>query len=285
MDGFSRYHPVVNIIFYIAVLGLTMFQMQMGMIVISFVCGAIYYFNLRGISGIKYFGVIMVVFAVSSFINPIFSHRGATLLFYMFTGNPVTLESIIYGICAALLISSALLWFATFNQVISEDKILAVLGKVMPHVALLVTMVARFVPKYINQQKKVRQARRDLGDRPNNLIGKIKQSGEIFSITMTWALETSVETADSMRARGYGVAKRSNYNNYRFSKRDFVAVAWILTLFVLVCVALLQGKANTYYYPYIRVKNSITVYLMYALLCLTPVIINIKEAAVWHRLK
>lgn len=104
MDGFSRYHPMVNIIFYITVLGLTMFK-QMGMIVISFICGAIYYFNLKGMSGIKYFGVIMAVFVVSSLINPVFSHRGATLIFYMFTGNPVTLESVIYGI-----------WCCTFNK-------------------------------------------------------------------------------------------------------------------------------------------------------------------------
>ena len=285
MDGFSRYHPMVNIIFYITVLGLTMFQMQMGMIVISFICGAIYYFNLKGMSGIKYFGVIMAVFVVSSLINPVFSHRGATLIFYMFTGNPVTLESVIYGICAALLISSAFLWFATFNQVISEDKIMAVLGKVMPHVALLITMVARFVPKYIRQQKNVRQAGNDLGEKPGTFIKKIKKSGEVFSITMTWALETSVETADSMRARGYGATKRSNYNNYRISGRDFVAMIWIMSLFLMICFALFLGKANTYYYPYIRIKNSIPVYLMYGLLCLTPVVINVKEAAVWHRLK
>jgi energy-coupling factor transport system permease protein len=102
---------------------------------------------------------------------------------------------------------------------------------------------------------------------------------------MTWALETSVETADSMRARGYGATKRSNYNNYRISGRDFVAIIWIMSLFLMICFALFLGKANTYYYPYIRIKNSIPVYLMYGLLCLTPVVINVKEAAVWHRLK
>lgn len=36
-DEFSRFHPLVNIVFYICVLGITMFQMQIGLIIISFI--------------------------------------------------------------------------------------------------------------------------------------------------------------------------------------------------------------------------------------------------------
>ena len=35
-------------------------------------------------------------------INPLFSHEGATMLFYLKDGNPVTLESILYGVGSVL---------------------------------------------------------------------------------------------------------------------------------------------------------------------------------------
>ena len=100
-DEFSRFHPLVNLIFYLVVLGLTMFQMQLGLVLISIFSALAYYFCLKGREGVKYLLIVSFVFFVSSFINPLFSHRGGTLLFYLFTGNPVTLESIIYGIVSS----------------------------------------------------------------------------------------------------------------------------------------------------------------------------------------
>ena len=46
-DEFSRFHPLVNIVFYICVLGITMFQMQIGLIIISFIVALIYYIFLK----------------------------------------------------------------------------------------------------------------------------------------------------------------------------------------------------------------------------------------------
>ena len=146
-DEFGRFHPIVNLIFYVVVLGITMFQMQIGMVLISLLWAGLYYFWLKGKKGIRYFLLVCVIVIFSAVINPLFSHKGSTLLFYMFTGNPVTLESIVYGIVAATIIGIVLLWFSTFNQVINAEKLLAAIGKALPHVALLITMIMRFIPK------------------------------------------------------------------------------------------------------------------------------------------
>lgn len=284
-DEFSRFHPLVNLIFYVTVLGITIFQMQAGLIAISLICGSIYHFYLKRSEGIKYVIMVMCVFIVSAIINPLFSHKGATLLFYLFTGNPVTLESIIYGVASAAIISATFLWFSTFNEIITGDKLLASIGKVMPHIATLLTMVFRFVPKYIKHGKAVLKANKALGLKTERFRDKLKTQAEVFSITTTWALENSVETADSMKARGYGIGKRSNYNNYRFEIRDFIAILWILMLFVVVCVEMMTGRAATYYYPIVRIKGTLLIYITYAYLCLTPIIINVWEGIRWHRLK
>ncbi|WP_302626135.1 energy-coupling factor transporter transmembrane component T [uncultured Eubacterium sp.] len=284
-DEFSRFHPLVNIVFYIMVLGITMFQMQMGLVIISCVCSVTYCVYLKREKSIKFCVMAFSVFIFSCIINPLFSHKGATLLFYLFTGNPVTLESIVYGIFASLIIVAMLFWFSTFNVVMSEDKILALIGKVMPGVALLLTMIFRFVPKFTRQSREIAMTQKALHGKPNKWINKMRNGAYNFSITITWALENSVETADSMTARGYGVTKRTSYNHYKIEKRDVVVILWMAVLFVILCGALFRGEINTFYYPYIRVKGNIIVYIIYFTLCVMPIIINIKEDIKWHRLK
>lgn len=284
-DEFSRFHPLVNLIFYLAVLGITMFQMQAGLIVISLIFSSVYHFYLKKFDGLKYMAMVLFVFVMSAIINPLFSHKGATLLFYLFTGNPVTFESIVYGVATAAIIGAMLLWFSTFNEVITQDKLLAGIGKVMPHIATLLSMVFRFVPKFTRQGGAVLNANKALGAKTEGFKDKLKTQAEVFSITTTWALENSVDTVDSMRARGYGTGKRSSYSNYKFEVRDFVTILWILILFLIVCVEIVTGRAVTYYYPIIRIKGTMLVYITYTLLCMTPIIINLMEAVRWHKLK
>lgn len=87
-DEFSRFHPVVNVIFYMVVLIITMFQMQQVMVIISTVCAIIYHIYLKKQKSVKFCIMAFFIFTASAVINPLFSHKGATLLFYMFTGNP-----------------------------------------------------------------------------------------------------------------------------------------------------------------------------------------------------
>lgn len=314
-DEFSRYHPVVNLIFYLLVLGTTMFQMSVGLVFISLFSAVVYYFMLKKTEGLKYCAVVVGIIIVSAIINPLFSHKGGTLLFYLFTGNPVTLESIIYGLISAIIIGAMLLWFSTFNQVMGMERILGAIGKVLPNVSLLITMIMRFIPQYTRHQRKVSMVnkvnKRNYGEKINllnrektekenvieackkqkkkngidKIIYSIKEGSRTFSITTTWALENSIYTADSMKARGFGTGRRTNYSNYKFQKRDYLLMGWLVILWLVVVFSLEREKVYTYYYPFIQVKNNVVVYLIYGLLCLTPVLINVKEEIRWLILK
>lgn len=314
-DEFSRYHPVVNLIFYLLVLGTTMFQMSVGLVFISLFSAVVYFFMLKKTEGLKYCAVVVGIIIVSAIINPLFSHKGGTLLFYLFTGNPVTLESIIYGLISAIIIGAMLLWFSTFNQVMGVERILGAIGKVLPNVSLLITMIMRFIPQYIRHQRKVSMVnkvnKRNYGEKINllnrektekenvieackkqkkkngidKIIDNIKEGSRTFSITTTGALENSIYTADSMKARGFGTGRRTNYSNYKFQKRDYLLIGWLVILWLVVVFSLEREKVYTYYYPFIQVKNNVVVYLIYGLLCLTPVLINVKEEIRWLILK
>ncbi len=304
-----------------------MFQMSVGLVFISLFSAVVYYFMLKKTEGLKYCAVVVGIIIVSAIINPLFSHKGGTLLFYLFTGNPVTLESIIYGLISAIIIGAMLLWFSTFNQVMGVERILGAIGKVLPNVSLLITMIMRFIPQYTRHQRKVSMVnkvnKRNYGEKINllnrektekenviearkrqkkkngieackkqkkkngidKIIDSIKEGSRTFSITTTWALENSIYTADSMKARGFGTGRRTNYSNYKFQKRDYLLMGWLVILWLVVVFSLEREKVYTYYYPFIQVKNNVVVYLIYGLLCLTPVLINVKEEIRWLILK
>ena len=325
-DEFSRYHPVVNLIFYLLVLGTTMFQMSVGLVFISLFSAVVYYFMLKKTEGLKYCAVVVGIIIVSAIINPLFSHKGGTLLFYLFTGNPVTLESIIYGLISAIIIGAMLLWFSTFNQVMGVERILGAIGKVLPNVSLLITMIMRFIPQYTRHQRKVsmvnkvnkrnydekinllnrektekenviearkRQKKKSgieahIGQKKKNYIEackKQKKKNGIDKIIDSIKEGSRTFSADSMKARGFGTGRRTNYSNYKFQKRDYLLMGWLVILWLVVVFSLEREKVYTYYYPFIQVKNNMVVYLMYGLLCLTPVLINVKEEIRWLILK
>lgn len=281
-DEFGSFHPVSNLIFFIAVIAFSTFWMQTGMIAVSFVCATVYYFMLKKAEGINYFIMVLISMLIASLINPLFSHRGVTVLFNLPTGSPVTLESIMFGLCAGVILGEVLLWFSIFNSIMSDDKWTATIGKVAPTIAMIITMVLRFIPKYTKFSKRTRDIQNANGF---NNGKRIKSGMKVYSITATWALETSIDTADSMRARGYGSRRRTNYHNYKFQLRDLVLVLWVILLSAIIFYIANIDKIHTFFYPTLENKESVVVLVTYIILCLTPILINAWEKMRWHLLK
>ena len=152
-------------------------------------------------------------------------------------------------------------------------------------------MVLRFVPKYKNQITKVSEAQRCIGrDVSNgNVFTRAKNGMKILSIMTTWALENSVETADSMKSRGYGLRGRTNYAIYRFDSRDRNLLGVILLLGGIVIGGILTEKVRFLYFPMIimheKTLGSVAVFLCYGILCVLPVMINLLEDIKWQYLR
>ena len=140
------------------------------------------------------------------------------------------------------------------------------------------------------QARVIAQAQRCVGRDPKegNLLRRAKNGMQILSILTTWALENAVDTADSMKARGYGLKGRTSFSLYRFDRRDTAAFLGLLVLLVLVFAGAALGENSMQYFPRLVQKEvtglSAAVYAGYALLCLTPLILDAKEAATWRRL-
>lgn len=291
-DNFGTYHPIISFLYFVLVIGCSMFLMHPVFLVISCVGGMAYYIYLKGKKAIKTMLWLMLpVFLLSALINPLFNHEGVTLLFYFKTGNPLTLESVIYGLASGMMLISVLNWFSCYQVVMTSDKFIYLFGKAIPAMSLILSMVLRFVPKFKGQITKVSDAQKCIGrDVTNgNLIQKAKHGMKILSIMTTWALENSVETADSMKSRGYGLRGRTNFSIYRFDSRDKMMLWGVILAGVILILGILTDTVHFLYFPVMVVNpldwKSVFVYFVYAVLCMLPMIINVVEDVKWHYLK
>lgn len=291
-DAFSKLHPTVNFIFFALVLVLSMFVMNPVCLAMSLVCAFVNAVYLNGIKTVKLclkFILPMVLLVI--IINPVFNHQGVTILTYFPWENPLTLESIVYGTASAALLSSVVLWFSVFNSVITSDKLVYLFGRIIPSLSLVLSMALRFVPKFSAQVKNVRNAQRCIGRdiSDGSIVNRIKNGIRIISIMLSWSMENAIETADSMKSRGFGLKGRTAYSIYKFDRRDLIVLIMVSLLGVSVSVSAIMGVIDFNYYPSIKgnladVLSPVTFFL-YGILMLIPTILNAGEGIKWKRLR
>ncbi|MGN0508647.1 MAG: energy-coupling factor transporter transmembrane component T [Ruminococcus sp.] len=291
-DAFSKLHPTVNFIFFAFVLVLSMFVMNPVCLALSLVCAFVNAVYLNGIKTVKLcLKFIMPMMLLIILINPVFNHQGVTILTYFPWDNPLTLESIVYGIASAALLSSVVLWFSVFNSVITSDKLVYLFGRIIPSLSLVLSMSLRFVPKFSAQFKNVRNAQRCIGRdiSDGSVINRIKNGIRIISIMLSWSMENAIETADSMKSRGFGLKGRTAYSIYRFDRRDLIVLIIVALLGVTVSVSAITGVIDFNYYPSIKGNLtdalSLATFFLYGILILIPTILNAGEGIKWKRLR
>lgn len=291
-DTFSSYHPIVNFLYFGLVLAFSMIFMHPACLVISFICAFIYSINLNGLKSIRFnLRYMLPMFLIAALFNPAFNHEGITILTYLPSGNPLTLESIVYGIAAATMIVTVISWFTCYNAVMTSDKFVYLFGRIIPALSLILSMTLRFVPRFKAQIKVVSDAQRCVGRdvSSGSVLERAKNGIMILSIMVTWALENAIETADSMKSRGYGLKGRTAFSIYRFNNHDKMVLIYLSLCGAYIIIGAFLGVIHWRYYPSIKgvafSAYSISVFLCYFALCITPVILNIREDIKWKALK
>lgn len=289
---FKHCHPLVNFMYFLSVIGLSCVFMHPVCIAIALFSSLAYSIFLGGKKTIKYSLLYMLPsLVISTFFNAAFNHEGITILAYLPSGNPLTLEAIVYGIASTLMLIAVISWFSCFNKIVTSDKLMYVFGKITPALSLVFSMVLRFAPRFKARIKAVSDAQKSIGRDASgkNIIIRAKNGIKILSIMISWSLENAVETADSMKSRGYGLSDRTAFSNFTFSKRDIALLCAIFVLLGYILINAVLGQMKFYYYPQIigeaLTVRSVSVYLAYFLLCATPMIIECREAYKWKLLK
>jgi len=294
-DAFSSFHPLVNMSYFIVVIGFAMFFMHPVCLAISLVCSFAYAVYLNGKKAVRMGLIFMLpMIILTSALNPLFNHEGVTILAYLPNGNPITMESAVYGIAASIMLVTVISWFSCFNSVMTSDKFVYLLGRIIPALSLILSMSLRFVPRFRTQIKVVSNAQKCIGRdvSSGNILQRAKHGIKILSIMVTWALENSIETADSMKSRGYGLPGRTAFSIFRFNKRDGLALAYILVCAAAIIAGAVLEIYRFRYFPTIRhisgdwhVFWTASLFVIYFALCIFPLIVNIKEDLTWKLIK
>lgn len=277
-DAFSGYHPAVNFIFFLAVLGFGVVILHPAFLITGLVGALGYYLLLRGSKGLKQIMLMMPLFLVVILLNPLVNRDGATVLFLLF-GKPYTLEALIYGAVLSGMFLTMILWFSCYSAVMTGDKFTSLFGNLLPSLSLLLVMIFRMVPSLIRKGKQITGARQSIGKETNGTA----EAMSVLGCLTTWALEGSIVTADSMRSRGYGAAKRTSFMIYRMSTRDWGLLAAILVLSAALIAFISLGHTTATFTPewYLAPISPIGL-LLYASLALIPTLLYLQEAILWH---
>ena len=286
VKAFANVHPAVLMFYFLSVLSVSMFTSNPVLSGTALLGGSLFCMTLQKRSAIPgNLGFYIPLFFLVAVTNPLFSHNGVTPLFFL-NGNPVTLEAFAYGAAIAVMVIGVMLWCKCYSEVMTSDKFLYLFGKVIPKLALVLSMALRFIPMFKRQFKKVRNAQKTLGlYSAHGLVDKIQSTGRVFLAMISWSLENAMETAASMRARGYGKGKRTNFSLFRFTARDRMLLA---VSFALMGVTVIGGAARVTaftFYPRISTPEvslfSVAVYISFGALSFLPFAVEVREAIVW----
>ncbi len=274
--GFEKCHPAVNLIYFAAVIyGTVTFQHPI-FLAISCLCAFAYSTKRNGWKAVA-FNTALLVFVVGyALYYATFHHFGVTNLGTIFTGNRITLESLVYGLVIGVCVAGVMIWFSCVYSVFSSDKVVYLFGRVSPRLSLFLAILLRMVPRIKGEARKINRAQQGIGRGVNqgNFFRRMRNGVRIFSMLVTWTIEALSTASDSMRSRGSNLRGRKAFSIYRFDNRDRAYVIGVFFCLTVTLMSLLLGQVTMQYNPRL-VFPKITVmsyvfYAGYAMLCMMP---------------
>lgn len=290
MRCFDRLNPIVAFMYFVLTLVISMISLNPIIIGISYIFSLLLYGLLKGFRNLfKSLIYSLVILLLIALTNPLFVHKGETILFFL-NENPVTKESILYGFTTATMLLTVYYWCSCYSEIMSSDKFIYLFGKITPKLSLLLSMALGFIPKLKRKYNEINEAQKGLGIYSSkSYVDKIKSKFRVLSILLTNSLENSIDTADSMRARGYGLKGRTSYEIYKFTLSDLLYLIFILCVSIICIVLIILGYSDFSFYPIISYKEvtilSIMLYVSLLLLVGSSIFMEVKENILWHYLK
>ena len=288
-DFMNNLHPAASGAYFLAVVIFAIMFSHPITLGISFVTAVLsiwYFYGASKLKGIMRFVIRVMVLSV--IITPLLLHKGVTIITYLPWGA-LTREAIYYGFATAFSISSVILWMLFYSEVMTTDKLVYFFGKAAPSVSMVLCIILRLVPNLIDKFREVYayQKLMQSSSGKTGIIDKTKSLVSVVSIVISWSLDSGVNTAQSIKGRGYGKGKRSSFYRYRMSKEDTVFLITVTSLAAVVIFGAFNGAFKWDYF-YRSPKNAVSTFKCLELAALTalyclPVMFEMSEVKTWKR--
>ena len=322
---FDLLHPAVAVVYFFALLVLAMTAMHPVYLALAWAgalaCRAGMHGWREAAGTLRWQLPVVAVIAVA---NCLFVGSGSTVILQIGV-RAFYAEALFYGACSGLMLCCVLLVFQNASDVLTSDKVMAVLGRRLPTVSLMVSMTMRLVPQFARRGEEVRGAARactaaagprdhpmgelmddddegassaDAGEAEEDEVAeggaseggvrrgrreakrrrrrrRIRESLRLVTVLMGWGMEDSLETADAMKARGWGAAeRRTTYQRYRFRRTDTVVLIAVVLLAVASAAAAWTAVGEFSFYPVISGLAPWWSYAPFALFAFAPSILG-----------
>ena len=274
--GFEKCHPAVNFIYFATVIAGTIAFQHPIFLVISFLCAFLYSIKRNGWKALVFNLVLLPLIAAFALYYSSYTHFGVTVLEQNMIGNNMTLESLVYGFVLGTVAAGVLIWFSCVFSVFTTDKVVYLFGKVSPRLSLFLAIVLRMIPRIKKEAKKINTAQKGIGRgvSQGNFFQRLKNCIRIFSMLITWTIESLTTASESMRSRGSSLRGRKAFSIYRFDDRDRAYVVGMFLCLTLTAMAVILRQTNIFYDPKIIMTPitamSFLFYAGYGVFCLMP---------------
>ncbi|HLO11891.1 MAG TPA: energy-coupling factor transporter transmembrane component T [Pseudoneobacillus sp.] len=288
---FKAFHPLVIFCYYLGSIALIMLFMHPVFLLISvssFVM--IHILEDRCKTLLPWLFFILSTGILIFIINPFFNERGRHILFEI-VGHRVTLEATIYGGMSALSIVGVMLVFVAYNEVMTPNKLLFLFSKFLPQFAVLLMLTLRFIPLMKRRLEEISaiQTSKGISVKQGQWKDRIKKGMLYIHILLTYSLEEAIQTADSMRARGYGQFQRTTYEYFRWKKSDIVSIIYLVLLFSLCIYGRLFNNGLLTIYPIMEPMSlspqEVIILCMNVLFFSLPLLAELGDVIQWRILK
>lgn len=275
---FATYHPAVCMLFFLEAICFSFCTQQPVYVVMTCFFAGAYLIFLKGARPfLRSMGAFIPMVVFIGLLNSLFNSAGATLL-WRWGPFSVTLEGLAYGLAVGGMLVAVLLWFSCYNEVMTEDKFTYLFGKRVPTISLMVSMISRWIPRMVSRGHSVYDSQEALiGCYDQSKSGKVKRSLRMATVLAGLGMEDSVQTADSMCARGYGSAKRTSYARYKWHVRERVVMGFLIALAVVNAVLLVTGAGSFKFYPRVSQIEFLWGYITYALMLGMPFLVELER--------
>ncbi len=284
--AFDAQHPSIALAYFGAVLVLAMAAPHPLLLAVSFAAALACGIWLRGGGAVaRSLTWQLPLIAIIVAVNPLFSSTGTTELFRIGT-QAVYAEGYANAATMALLLVCVMQWFSNADAVLGSDKVMGVLGRALPTVGLMLSMTMRLIPRFVRRGRTINAA---LGActashatsaeahtlqrlaaettqpqtagattaaaacaETSKRTRRARFSDQLRTVTtlMGWSMEDSLETADSMRCRGWGATrKRTTFQRQRLRTRDGVLLAVLSLLTAAAGIAAWQLMQGFGFFP------------------------------------
>lgn len=274
--GFDACHPAINLIYFVAVIAGTCFFQHPIFLSIALISAFAYSVKRNRLKAVLFNLCLFPLVVLFGLYYSSYNHFGVTSLKQNFIGNHLTLESLVYGIVLGAMIAGVLMWMSCVHSVFSTDKVIYLFGRVSPRLSLFLAILLRLGPRIKTQARRIHVAQQAIGRSFNqgNLFRRLRNLLRIFSMLVTWTIESMATASESMQSRGSTLRGRTAFSIYRFDNRDRSFVISIFACLTVVLMGIMLRQTTIQYDPRI-VFNPITstswfFYAGYLILCLLP---------------